>query len=126
MKKIYYSVIDFFYTLFFHRKIIKELQEEAVKPLEVKIKEFQAKANEVKAELESPFLKIFVNHMIDLYKSYPDAVNYLSITATSDKYHEPFEFTIQRKWGKTPSDIAGENQRKIEELENTIKELKSL
>lgn len=120
MKKLYNITLDFFYVLFRHRSIIKDLEKELEKGIEIRISEFQAKANQIRVDMESPLLAIFVNHCIEVFKAFPGAANYLAVSVIDKKTLEPYEFTIQRKLGKTPADVNGELERENKTLKETI------
>jgi hypothetical protein len=116
------AVIDFFRTLIHHRTIIDNLQNELLKPYEIRLAGIKQRiAGEVDFGLESPLLRDFVGMLIKVYKKQEGAYNYFSLFANDAEFGEPFEIVIQRKLGKTPSQLAGELKEQVANLKaNTI------
>ena len=116
------AIIEFFRTLFNHRRIIANLETELMKPYEIRLAGIKQKiAGEVDLGLESPLLRDFVGMFIKLYKKQEGAYNYFSLFCNDAEFGEPFEIVIQRKLGKTPSQLVGEYRSEIETLKaNTI------
>ena len=114
------KIIKFFYTLFFHRRIIAALEAELEKPFEVRLKEFRVNMGAINATMESPAISVFTEAMIGLYRSFDGANNYLSFSAFEPKTNELFELTIQRKEGKTPSEIVGELREKMDRFDQMV------
>lgn len=119
------AIIDFFRTLIHHRAIIDNLQTELLKPYEIRLAGIKQRiAGEVDLGLESPLLRDFVGLLIKAYKKQEGAYNYFSLFANDAEFGEPFEIVIQRKLGKTPSELAGEQKREIANLKEDIALLK--
>jgi hypothetical protein len=58
--KLLLPVIEFLWTLIFHRKIIKKLKEEVLKPMDVRIKELSVVEGQgLTGVMEHPMFKIF-------------------------------------------------------------------
>jgi len=114
------KITDWLYTLFNHRKIIKELEEEAAKDFELKIKEFRQTVESTEVSIDSPFLSVFVDHLIRIFDEM-GGDNYLSMSCV--RGGRKYVFTIRPKEGKTPAQLAGELARENEELKAKIKKL---
>lgn len=115
------KIQEWFYTLFNHRKIIKDLEEEVGKDFEIKVTELHQTLNSVDATVESPFLAAFVDHMIQIYES-AGGENYLSMSAARNS--DLYEFTIQRKLGKSPAQKSTELEEGAIHRDAEIHELK--
>lgn len=115
-------VLNWIWTLFNHRKIIDNLEKEATKDFEVKVKEFHAHVGSVDATIESPFLSAFVDHLIAIYEA-NGGDNYLSMSVM--RKGEPYEFIIQRKFGKTPPQLVSELKKENEELKEQLENQKT-
>ena len=120
------AIIDFFRTLIYHRAIIDNLQTELLKPYEIRLAGIKQRiAGEVDLGLESPLLRDFVGLLIKAYKRQEGAYNYFSLFANDAEFGEPFEIVIQRKLGKTPSELAGEQKKEIASLRQEVDQLKT-
>ena len=110
-------MINFLYTLFFHRQIIRVLREEPKKSLEVQLFEFKAAMGCFDVKMNSPIVTLMGRAMIELLRSVEGAENYLMLPFEEKATGEVFEITIQRKKGKTPGEVESEMQGKVELFE---------
>lgn len=120
MKKQIIKIYDYIITLINHRKIINHWKTEALKDYELKMIEFKANMNAIDATFEHPLNITLIETMIKAFKNIEGAENYCLLNVHYD--NELWEFTIQRKYGKTPSDIAGELRKENEELKKKLNE----
>jgi len=107
------KILKFFHTLFFHRRIIASLESELMKPLELRVQELNAKLGGIDVKVESPIITMFSNALIELFRSVDGANNYLTLTFVDQKTSELFEVMIQRRDGKTPSQIVEDQKEKM-------------
>lgn len=106
-------MIEFFRTLILHRRIIKNLQRDA---LEEGLKEIYVKQGEFGVTWEDNILfRMFFDATIDIVRQ-TGAKNYLSFTGISKKDGNRYEFLVQRCGAKTPAEKAGEATRLLRDL----------
>lgn len=108
------KVLDFFYVLWNHRKIIKHQEEELMKPFELRIKEMEVRNGDITGTFESPMFQFISKSIVDAYRSVEGAANYVAFTLAYEG--ELYELIIQRKAGKSPIEIVGNMQKEREEL----------
>ncbi|MEX2363964.1 MAG: hypothetical protein WD597_10080 [Balneolaceae bacterium] len=113
LMRLLWGLRQFAYTLFNHREIIAELESELSKDFDIRVTKFHQTVNSIDATMESEFVSAFVDHMIQLYKNI-GGENYLSMSAVREG--ELYEFIIQRKHGKTASELVAELKEEIELL----------
>lgn len=117
MKKLFYNLVDWFLTLWNHRKIIKRMQETLLKPLEIQVEELWAKPTDLEARIKSPILAHFVGWLISILKDTPGAENYVTLTFMLDYPTGPreYEVTVRYKDKLSPS-----NKNDILEKDNAV------
>ena len=123
MKKHWlYNILDFFYTLFFHRRIIRLMEEELAKPFESRVQKMIVEQGKVDITIESPTVRIWCGMFSQLLNSYPGADNYLNFTFEDDK-SQMWELMLQRITGKRPMDFMHEQREEIARLKQQITKL---
>ncbi len=99
-----------------HRQIIKHLEDQLGKDLELRIRELTYNNGNLEGIFEHPIFKGVAVLCADLIKSTgPDKGNF--VTCNLHYEGQRYELTVQKAWGKTPAD-------RIEELENEINQYK--
>lgn len=109
------TVLDFFYYLWHHRRIIREQQEELAKPFEVRIAEIKQRQLGMDIRVESPTFQLIGGMFIQAFKSLPGAENFMSLLA-ADEDGEQYEILTQRQMGKRPVDVIADLQQRFSTL----------
>ena len=109
--KLYRLILEFLTTLFNHREIIKNLRESileldgyTVEEIYAKSIEGEEKGSEYHINFKSKYFQVFSFGLWKMFKESPGVKNYLSVDFSGPD-GLAYSFIIQKKVGKTPSDL---------------------
>jgi hypothetical protein len=113
---------NFLYTTFHHRRIIKDLEAELLKPLELRFEHIKMVPGSFEMIMKSPFFKDIILWLVETFKACDGADNYMTMSMADPRDNEIYDITIQRKSGKTRESLL---QAEVEQLRKEIAELKA-
>ena len=100
---------------------IAELETEVAKPLELRLEEMRYFLGQTSATFEHPLIQEIAKIFVDTFKG-SGGINYVGCTVTDKRDGETYELIMQKKSGKTPSEVNEDLKARIAELERTLKE----
>lgn len=115
------NVINFFWTLWFHRRIIRQQMDELTKPFDLRLAEMKARHDGYEVKVEGEAFSMVSGIFIKALKN-QGAKNYVVVTMRDGC--DLYEVTIQRKEGETPMDQLTKARKRIAELERLQKLIK--
>lgn len=107
------KTMKFFYTLFNHRRIIRALEAELTKPLDMRIKSMKFE-DSLEFTLESSIVPVLANHCACALDSV-GADNYLEILFKHDETGQQYQLLIQKVDGITPGETIKMLKKKLQE-----------